>query len=84
MASLHTVFALRPRHDLLQVIFQFLYGLYDFSYEPSDVVTLDFKLHANTSAPEGIIAFVHKGELKSIKRERWDLVCNNLVFYILF
>jgi len=73
VASLHTVFTLRPRHDPFQVIFQFLYGFYDFTYEPSDTVTLDFKLHANTSAPEGIFAVVRKEQLKTIKRERWDL-----------
>lgn len=74
VASLHTVFTLRPRHDPFQFIFQFLYGFYDFSYNPSDSVTLDFKLHANTSAPEGVFAVVRKEELRTIKQQRWDLV----------
>ena len=83
VASLHTVFSLRPRHDPFQLIFQFLYGFYDFTYSPSDVVTLDLKLDANTTAPEGVFAVVRKEELKTIKRERWDLVSNNPVFYAL-
>ena len=79
MASLHTVFALRPRHDPFQVIYQFLFGLYDFSYSPSDIVTLDFKLHPTSSAPEGVFAVVRKEELRTIKHERWDLVSTNAV-----
>ena len=79
VGSLHTVFSLRPRHDLFQVIYQFLFGLYDFSYNPSDIVTLDFKLHPTTSAPEGIFAVVRKEELRTIKHERWDLVSTNVV-----
>lgn len=83
VASLHTVFTLRPRHDPLQVIYQFLYGLYDFSYSPSDILTLDFKLHPTTSAPEGVLAVVRKEELRTIKRERWDLVSTNPVSHTL-
>ena len=83
MASLHTTFALRPRHDPLQVIYQFLFGLYDFTYIPSDLVTLDFKLHPTSSAPEGIFAVVRKEELKTIKHERWDLVSTDAVSYTL-
>ena len=83
VASLHTVFTLRPRHDPLQVIYQFLYGLYDFSYSPSDILTLDFKLRPTTSAPEGVFAVVRKEELKTIKRERWDLVSTNALSYTL-
>ena len=79
MASLHTVFTLRPRHDPFQVIYQFLFGLYDFSYSPSDIVTLDFKLHPTTNAPEGVFAVVRKEELRTIKHERWDLVSTNAV-----
>jgi hypothetical protein len=81
VASLHTVFTLRPRHDPFQAIFQLLYSFYDLSYEPSDVVTLDFKLHANTNAPEGVFAVVRKGELRTIKRERWDLVSISVLSY---
>ena len=83
MASLHTVFTLRPRHDPFQVIYQFLFGLYDFSYSPADIVTLDFKLHPTTSAPEGIFAVVRKEELRTIKHERWDLVSTNAVSFTL-
>ena len=77
VASLHTVFTLRPRHDPFQLVFQFLYGLYDFAYKPSDTVTLDLKLDVTTNAPEGVFAVVRKEELKTIKRERWDLVSTN-------
>ena len=77
VASLHTVFTLRPRHDPLQIIYQFLFGLYDFSYSPSDIVTLDFKLHPTAGAPDGVFAVVRKEELRTIKHERWDLVSAN-------
>jgi hypothetical protein len=79
VASLHTVFSLRPRHDPFQLIFQFLYGFYDFTYNPSDIVTLDLKLDTNSSAPEGVFAVVRKEELKAIKRGRWDLVSTTTV-----
>lgn len=76
IASLHTVFALRPRHDFFQFAFQFLWGLGDLLYSPTDDVTLDFKLHAATAAsvPEFVWALVAKGEVNSIKKDRWDLV----------
>lgn len=77
------MFALRPRHDPFQFTFQVLYGLYDFSYVPSDTVTLDFKLDVNANAPEGVFAVVRKEELKTIKRERWDLVGTDAVSYTL-
>ena len=83
VASLHTVFSLRPRHDPFQLIFQFLYGFYDFGYNPSDTITLDFNLDASTSAPEGVFAVVRKEELKTIKRERWDLVSTDPISHTL-
>ena len=79
VASLHTVFTLRPRHDPLQIIYQFLFGLYDFSYSPSDIVTLDFKLHPTAGAPDGVFAVVRKEELRTIKHERWDLVSSSAI-----
>jgi len=79
MASLHTVFTLRPHHNLFQVIYQFLFGLYHFSYTPSDIVTLDFKLHPTSSALNGVLAVVRKDELRTIKHEQWDLVSTNAV-----
>jgi Protein of unknown function (DUF1682) len=74
VASLHTVFTLRPRHDLAQLVFQIFYGLYDLNYRPSDDVTLTFKLHNSSAAPSCIWAVVNKSELKDIKKDRWDLV----------
>ena len=72
--SLHTVFTLRPRHDLLQLTVQFARGLIDLLYTPKDEVTLDFKLHKTVGVPEFVWAFVAKGEANSIKKDRWDLV----------
>ena len=72
--SLHTVFALRPRHDLLQLAVQFARGLIDLLYTPNDEVTLDFKLHTTVAVPDFVWALVTKGEANSIKKERWDLV----------
>jgi hypothetical protein len=74
IASLHTIFTLRPRHDLFQLGFQFGWGLVDLLYTPKDEVTLDFKLHANVAVPEFVWALVAKGDANSIKKERWDLV----------
>ncbi|TFY80349.1 hypothetical protein EWM64_g3665 [Hericium alpestre] len=73
VASLHTVFTLRPRHDLLQMIYQFIWGLSDLTYAPQDEIELDFKLHSNTTVPDFIWAIVAKEELRSIKSDRWDL-----------
>jgi len=74
ISSLHTVFALRPRHDFLQFAIQFARGLIDLLYTPNDDVTLDFKLHTTVAAPEFVWALVTKGEANSIKKGRWDLV----------
>ncbi|KAH9999336.1 DUF1682-domain-containing protein [Russula vinacea] len=73
IASLHTVFALRPRHDFFQLAFQFGWGLVDLLYAPKDEVTLDFKLHASAGVPEFVWALAARGEANSIKKERWDL-----------
>jgi len=73
IASLHTVFTLRPRHDFFQIAFQFLRGLIDLLYSPKDEIMLDFKLHSTSTVPEFVWAIVAKGEANSIKKERWDL-----------
>jgi len=53
VASLHTVFALRPWHDFFQLAAQVLWGLVNLLYAPTDDVTLDLKLHATgTDVPE--------------------------------
>jgi hypothetical protein len=74
ISSLHTVFALRPRHDFFQLAVQFVWGLVDLLYAPRDELTLDFKLHTTVAVPEFVWALVTKGEANSIKKERWDLV----------
>jgi hypothetical protein len=88
VASLHTVFALRPRHDFFQFAFQFIWGLVDLLYSPKDQVTLDFKLHDVTAAsvPEFVWALVAKDEANSIKKDRWDLVsqCSHVFFLVSF
>ncbi|KAI0320822.1 hypothetical protein OF83DRAFT_1169001 [Amylostereum chailletii] len=74
IASLHTVFTLRPRHDLLQYIFQFLWtNVYDLKYDPKDEILLDFAVAHDASVPDFVWAIVAKSELHSIKKERWDL-----------
>ncbi|KAG6854768.1 hypothetical protein C0991_001195 [Blastosporella zonata] len=79
VASLHTVFTLRPRHDPFQYLFQFARTLVDLHYRPKDDVTLDFKLAPNALSQEFVWAIVAKDELLSIKNGRWDLV--QLSFY---
>jgi hypothetical protein len=83
IASLHTVFSMRPRHDFLQFAYQFLWGLGDLLYSPKDDVTLDFMLHSTTAAsvPEFVWALVAKGEANLIKKDRWDLVSQCSLFF---
>ncbi|KAG6919419.1 hypothetical protein DXG01_006302 [Tephrocybe rancida] len=73
IASLHTVFTLRPRHDPFQYLFQFGRTLIDLHYRPKDDVTLDFKLAPGALAADFVWAVVAKEELLSIKNDRWDL-----------
>ncbi|KAN0127458.1 DUF1682 domain containing protein [Lactarius tabidus] len=73
IASLHTVFTLRPRHDLFQLIYQTGWALIDLLYTPKDDLSLDFKLHATVAVPDFVWALVVKEEANSIKNERWDL-----------
>jgi hypothetical protein len=72
--ALHTIFKLRPRHDPTQIIYQFLYGLYDLNYAPQDEVQLDFTLAPGYLPHDFVWAVAKKEELKSIKDDRWDLV----------
>lgn len=74
VASLHTVFTLRPRHDLFQLIYQVAWSLIDLLYIPKDDVSLDFKLHTTGAVPDFVWALVAKEEANSIKNARWDLV----------
>ncbi|TDL29497.1 DUF1682-domain-containing protein [Rickenella mellea] len=72
VASLHTVFALMPRHDLLQMLFMFGRSLIELNYNPTDEVELDFKL-SSTNTPGFVWAVVAKDELSKVKDGRWDL-----------
>ena len=85
IASLHTVFRLRPRHDFFQFTLQLAWGLVDLLYDPKDDVTLDFKLHTTVAVPEFVWALVARGEANSIKKERWDLVSQSprFLFFLL-
>lgn len=74
IATLHTVFTLRPRHDLLYWLFETGRTLIDLHYRPVDDVQLDFTL-ASGVLPTGFVwAVVAKDELLTIKDDRWDLV----------
>ncbi|KAH9844318.1 DUF1682-domain-containing protein [Rhodofomes roseus] len=73
--SLHTTFALRPRHDLLQYIYQFGRGLMELDYKAADAVELDFTFNAPASAsavPDCVWAVIAKDEMKGIRTRRWD------------
>ncbi|KAF9462667.1 hypothetical protein BDZ94DRAFT_1194336 [Collybia nuda] len=73
VASLHTVFTLRPRHDPFQFLFQFGRTLVDLQYRPKDDIQLDFKLSSGALPQDFVWAVVAKDELLSIKDDRWDL-----------
>ncbi|KAF9221986.1 DUF1682-domain-containing protein [Gyrodon lividus] len=75
LASLHSVFSLRPRQDPLQILWQSLWRMYDLRYDPVDELTLDFLLDPKTAAhsPDFVWALVQKRELSTIRDGRWDL-----------
>ncbi|OCH94088.1 DUF1682-domain-containing protein [Obba rivulosa] len=73
VASLHTVFALRPRHDLFQYAFQVGRGLIDLDYRVCDELELDFTFKDTSNVPECVWAVVAKDEMRTIRNERWDL-----------
>jgi hypothetical protein len=74
VASLHTVFTMRPRHDLLQYLYQFLRPLVDLETRYKDEILLDFTLAPGTTVPDGVWAVVAKDELLYVRQDRWDLV----------
>jgi hypothetical protein len=76
LISLHTVFTLKPRHDIFQRIFQIGRSLVDLDYRVKDDITLDFRLAPNALPNDFVWAVVAKDELSTIKKERWDLVSN--------
>ncbi|KAF8974544.1 hypothetical protein BDZ97DRAFT_1911717 [Flammula alnicola] len=73
VASLHTIFTLRPRHDLFQWAFQIGKTLIDLHYRPVDDIQLDFKLAPGALHDNFVWAVVAKDELLSVKTNRWDL-----------
>ncbi|KAG5343109.1 hypothetical protein C0989_000099 [Termitomyces sp. Mn162] len=73
VASLHTVYTLKPRHDLFQYLYHFARTLIDLHYRPKDDITLDFKLAPGALPHDFVWAVVAKDELLSIKQDRWDL-----------
>ena len=74
VASLHTVFALRPRHDFFQWLYQTGKTFVDLQYQPTDEIQLDFKLAPGALPHDFVWAVVAKDELVSVKDGRWDLV----------
>lgn len=74
VTSLHTVFTLKPRHDLIQWIYHFAWTFVDLHYRPKDDVTLDFKLAPNALSHDFVWGVVARDELLTIKQDRWDLV----------
>jgi len=74
IASLHTVFTFRPRHDLLQYIVQLGRQVIDLQYRPVDTLELDFTLTSGVLLNDFVFAVVSKDELVTIKDHRWDLV----------
>lgn len=74
IASLHTIFILRPRHDFFQWAFQTGRTFVDLQYRPRDNLQLDFKLSSGALNENFVFAIVAKDELLSVKDGRWDLV----------
>ncbi|KIK68153.1 hypothetical protein GYMLUDRAFT_36991 [Collybiopsis luxurians FD-317 M1] len=73
VASLHTIFKLRPYHDFLQTAYQTVWSLVDLQYNPRNVLQFDFKLLPSALPHDFVWAIVDKDELKKIRDDRWDL-----------
>ncbi|KAJ6539369.1 hypothetical protein B0H19DRAFT_1037333 [Mycena capillaripes] len=73
VASLHTIFTLRPRHDFFQWAFQTGRTFVDLQYRPKDDLQLDFKLPPGVLAHDFVWGVVSKDELLFVKNDRWDL-----------
>ncbi|KAF4574585.1 hypothetical protein EYR40_005670 [Pleurotus pulmonarius] len=73
VTSLHTIFTLRPRHDLLQMLYQIGWGLVEVQTTYPDDLQLDFKLNDGTLESGFVWAVVKKDELRTIRDARWDL-----------
>jgi len=74
---MHTIFTMRPRHDIFQIIFQMLYGLTDLQYAPRDEVLLDIKLQdkdgLNGEGKGFVWGVVAKNEMQALRKQRWDV-----------
>ncbi|KAF9075804.1 hypothetical protein BDP27DRAFT_1314520 [Rhodocollybia butyracea] len=73
VASLHTIFKLRPYHDFLQTIYQTVWSMVDLQYSPRNDLQLDFTLFPSALSHDFVWAVVDKDELKDIRDNRWDL-----------
>jgi hypothetical protein len=82
VASLHIIFALRPRHDFFQWAFQTLRTFVDLQYRPKDDLQLDFKLFPGVLAHDFVWGVVSKDELLAVKNDRWDLVSIHSIFLV--
>lgn len=82
VASLHVIFALRPRHDFFQFLFQQLRTFVDLQYRPQDDLQLDFKLLPTALPHDFVWGLVTKDDLLTVKNERWDLVCRCVIFQV--
>ncbi|KAI0695727.1 hypothetical protein BC835DRAFT_933020 [Cytidiella melzeri] len=73
VASLHTTLTLRPRHDLLQYVYQFVRGIIELNLHYEDVLELDLTFQDTANVPDCVWAVVAKSEMKNIRDSRWDL-----------
>ncbi|KAJ8508397.1 hypothetical protein ONZ45_g9324 [Pleurotus djamor] len=73
IASLHSIFKFRPRHDLLQMLYQTIYGLVEVHTTYTDDLELDFTLSDGAVHDGFVWAVVKKEELRTAKDGRWDL-----------
>lgn len=72
--SLHTTFALLPRHDIFSLLYIFVRGLVQIEWTPRDEIRLDFTLRHDGSRPGFVWAVVNKDELNTLRTDRFDLV----------
>ena len=83
LASLHTTFTLRPRHDLFQYLFQVVRNLIELDYNAYDEVKLGptFRelVGKGGAGPECVWAVVAKDEIKKIRDARRDLSVHYMV-----
>jgi hypothetical protein len=87
--SLHIIFNLKARHNILAYLYNFAYSLVDPSYEQEvgveDQVVLDFTLGEGnlglSGEGPGVWAMVDKsGVLPVFRKERWDVVSHIFSF----